>query len=202
MSHRSLLLVALTAALLVPATTFARDSDASEVADGPSLFSYGWQGFWTGAMVGLAAGYVATGPTYQSHEWKTLVLGLGIGALCGLGVGVSLAITDAASNDARMGWLVLRDADYGSLLGAFAGAAVGALVWINDGRPKNVLTGAAIGALIGAGVGAIFGVIEGAAAQRRHRRQANAQAGLHLSLGALPSATGVPGLGPVLLGHF
>jgi hypothetical protein len=204
MLQRSLRLLALSVALLAPATSFAQSADTAESApvEGPSLFAYGWQGFWTGAGIGLATGYVATGHTYESYEWKTLVLGAGIGALSGLTLGVSLAITDAAANDGRMGWIIMRDAEYGSLLGAFAGAAVGALVWIDDGRSKDVLSGAAIGTLIGAGVGVVFGVIEGSAAARHSRAQKRAGLDLHLSLGAVPSARGWPGVGPSLLGRF
>ncbi len=195
------LAVSLTVSLTGPTSCFARDSQ-SPPADGPSLFAYGWDGFWTGAMVGLASGYVATGGTYQSYEWKTLVLGLGIGALSGLSVGITLAITDASA-DSRMGWLILRDTDYGCVLGALGGAAVGALVWINDGRAKNVLTGAAIGALIGAGVGVVFGVVEGTAAARRKRREDTGSLRLSPSLLALPAERGMPAsFGPAVLGRF
>jgi hypothetical protein len=58
---------------------------------------------------------------------------------------------------------VLRDVGYGVGLGGIVGLAVGALFLIDDGRPKNLLTGAAIGTVAGAGAGLVFGLIEAAA---------------------------------------
>ena len=130
------------------------------------MFSYGFKGFFTGASIGLAAGYLSTGSSYESHEWKNLVMGAGIGAIVGVGAGVGLALADIGAPGRGTGWYVLRDTDLGTFLGAFTGAAVGALVWVDDGRAKDVLIGLSFGALIGAGVGS----------RVRHRRRAERSA--------------------------
>jgi hypothetical protein len=134
--------------------------------DTPSVVSYGFDGFWTGAQVGLATGYLATGSEYESREWRKLVFGAGVGALVGVGVGLTLGIVDVGQEPPRTGRLILRDVGYGVGLGAIVGTAVGALFLIESGRPKNLLTGAAIGTLVGAGAGIVFGVIEGSVADR------------------------------------
>jgi len=132
----------------------------------PSIIKYGVNGFWTGAQIGLATGYIATGREYESREWRKLVFGMGIGALAGTGVGLTLGVVDVGGPAPGSGWLVLRDTGYGIGLGALVGTATGALFLIDSGRPKNLLTGAAIGSLIGAAAGAVFGVIEGASIHR------------------------------------
>jgi hypothetical protein len=134
----------------------------------PSIINYGVSGFWTGAQIGLASGYLATGRDYESREWRKLVFGAGVGALAGTGFGLTLGIVDAGSAAPGTGWLALRDTGYGVGLGALAGTATGALFLINSGEPKNLVTGAAIGSLIGAGVGAAVGIIQGAS---RHRER-------------------------------
>jgi hypothetical protein len=62
---------------------------------------------------------------------------------------------------------VLRDAGYGTLLGALSGAAVGALFVLDSGEPLDIFTGASIGSLVGCGVGVVFGVIDANAEARR-----------------------------------
>lgn len=140
----------------------------------PSIINYGVSGFWTGAQVGVASGYLATGRDYESREWRKLVFGAGLGALAGSGVGLTLGIVDAGGPAPGTGWLALRDTGYGVGLGALAGTATGALFLINSGDPKNLVTGAAIGSLIGAGVGAAVGIIQGASMQRERPVPPNA----------------------------
>lgn len=132
----------------------------------PSIVSYGFDGFWTGAQIGLAAGFLATGSEYESEEWRKLVFGAGVGALTGVGVGLTLGILDVGQAPPQTGRLILRDMGYGVGLGAVVGTAVGALFLIDSGRAKNLLTGAAVGTLVGAGAGVAFGLIESAAADR------------------------------------
>lgn len=153
---RFALVLGLTAA---PSLCFADDS-------APSIVSYGMDGFWTGAQIGLAAGFLATGSEYESEEWRKLVFGAGVGALAGVGLGLTLGILDVGEAPPQTGGLILRDVGYGVGLGAVVGTAVGALFLIDSGEAKNLLTGAAVGTLIGAGAGLAFGVIEGAAADR------------------------------------
>jgi len=139
---------------------------AAADSEPPSMLEYGFKGFFTGAPIGLAAGFLATGSDYESDEWKTLVLGAGVGALVGTGVGVTLGFVDVGGTPPGTGWLVLRGIGLGATLGAVVGAAVGALMIIKSEEPKDVLTGASWGALIGSGVGVAFGIVEGAAAHR------------------------------------
>lgn len=143
---------------LSPQASRAAESDA------PSIVAYGVDGFWTGAQIGLASGYLATGQEYEREEWRKLAFGAGIGALVGVGVGLTLGVVDVSGGPPPTGHLILRDVGYGVGLGALVGTAVGALFLIDDGRPKNLLTGAAVGTLVGAGAGVVFGLIEGAAA--------------------------------------
>jgi hypothetical protein len=178
----------LTGFVLAPSRSWAQEST-------PSIVSYGFEGFWTGAQVGLAAGYLATGPEYVSDEWRKLVFGAGVGALVGVGVGISLGVLDVGSEPPDSGHLILRDMGYGVGLGAIVGTAVGALFLIDDGRPKNLLTGAAIGTLAGAGAGLVFGIIEGATARPEPARAERAKGPVHfVVLGSEASLWPMPGV--------
>lgn len=152
------------AAVALSASIFVVPAEASAREEPPAAVAYGFDGFWTGAQIGLASGYLATGRRYEDHEWRKLVWGAGLGALIGAGVGITLGIVDVGSRPPHTGHLVLRDIGYGVGLGAIAGAAVGALFWADGGKPKDLLTGAAIGTLAGAGAGVVFGLLEGALA--------------------------------------
>jgi hypothetical protein len=163
-------LVLSAGSVALPSTCLAKD-------DTPSVVSYGFDGFWTGAQVGLATGYLATGSEYESREWRKLVFGAGVGALVGVGVGLTLGIVDIGQAPPQTGRLILRDVGYGVGLGAIVGTAVGALFLIDSGRPKNLLTGAAIGTLVGAGAGIVFGVIESAVAERSSYDQSEGSLG-------------------------
>jgi hypothetical protein len=134
--------------------------------DTPSIVSYGFDGFWTGAQIGLATGYLATGSNYERREWRTVVFGAGIGALVGVGAGITLGIVDVGQAPPRTGYLVLRDVGYGVGLGAIVGTAVGALFLIDSGSAKDLLVGASWGTVIGGAAGVAFGLIESAAADR------------------------------------
>lgn len=152
-------LALMTGLLAAPAVARAQDET-------PSVISYGLDGFWTGAQIGLATGFLATGREYESEEWRKLVFGAGVGAIAGVGLGLTLGILDIGQVPPRTGRLVLRDVGYGVGLGAIVGTAVGALFLIDSGRAKNLLTGAAVGTLVGAGAGVALGLIESAAADR------------------------------------
>jgi hypothetical protein len=187
-------------ALSAPARCRADSSD-----DGPAMFSYGFRGFWTGAELGLATGFLATGSRYESGEWRKLVLGTGIGAIIGVAGGVTLGVVDASdASRPRYGWLVLRDMGYGATLGALTGAAVGLLVWVDDGRPKDVLIGLSVGALIGAAAGVVFGIVEGLGSRPKPRDEhaRASERGVRLSLLAVPQRGRGLSLGPALLGRF
>lgn len=147
-----------------PATGFALD-DRDDTA--PAIMSYGLHGFWTGAELGLATGYLSTGSDWDSGEWRNLAIGAGVGAVTGIGVGLLLGTADHGAGDPPgTGYYVLRDMGYGTTLGALGGTAVGAVLLLNDGPAKNIPLGASIGALAGAGLGIIFGIVEGASEDR------------------------------------
>jgi len=170
-----------------------RPSWAAE--DTPSFFTYGFEGFWTGAEIGLAAGYLSTGDDYDSEEWRKLAFGAGVGALVGVGVGVALGAVDVGSGPPDAGRVILRDTGYGVGLGALVGTAVGALFLIDDGRTKNLVTGAALGALAGAGVGLVFGVFEGATASAEPARDEAGAGPLRFALlGSEASLWPLPGV--------
>lgn len=63
--------LAAAAALLVG--IFAVPTEASAREEPPAAVAYGFDGFWTGAQIGLASGYLATGRQYEDHEWRKLV---------------------------------------------------------------------------------------------------------------------------------
>jgi hypothetical protein len=158
----------------------------------PSIMEYALTGFGTGAAVGLGSAYLATGHDFKSNEWRTLGYGLAIGALSGVGVGLVLGAVDAGtSRGAGVGYYMMRDSSYGFSVGALVGGVVGALIWLDDGRGKDVLLGLAWGTVIGAGAGIIIGVIEGAA-RGRSREAANNHRNFEFGLGFTPTTSGAP----------
>lgn len=159
-SHFACCALIAAAALALPDRAFAADEP-------PSIITYGSNGFWTGAQIGLATGYLATGKDYESGEWRKLVFGAGVGALSGVAIGVTLGIVDAGSTPPAMGWLVLRDAGYGVGLGSLVGLATGALFMLDSPNTKYLVRGAAIGSLAGAAAGVVVGVIQGVRSERK-----------------------------------
>ena len=184
----------LAVSLIFAATSVLAPSLCLANEEPPSIIKYGFEGFWTGAQVGLASGYLATGQDYESGEWRKLVFGAGVGALVGVGAGITLGIVDVGQPAPRTGWLVLRDTGYGLGLGAIVGTAVGALFVIDSGDPKDLLVGASIGTLVGAGAGIAFGLIEGAAADRPPSADGTATALRFTLVGAEGSWLPMPGL--------
>jgi hypothetical protein len=178
----SAVLLAAALWLAAPSTCLAEDG-----GDAPSIFSYGIKGFWTGAELGLAVGYLSTGSDFASGEWKNLVIGAGVGAIAGLGVGITLGVVDTgAAIKPGTGWYVLRDVGYGVTLGALAGLAIGAITMIDSGRWKNLPIGASIGALIGGAAGIAIGFVEAANANPRAGGAArSAHTGLRLTFTAV-----------------
>lgn len=193
----ALLALTLGGAWMTPAVCHAEVPRGGE--DEPSFFSYSFRGLFLGAGLGLAVGYLSTGDKYESGEWKNLVIGAGVGGLLGIGSGITLALVDESAMRVPTGRYILRDMWYGALLGAAAGAGVGALVFIGSDRLKDVLIGTAIGALPGAALGFVFGVIEAANARPRHRPD---EARVGFTLAAVPTGSRVPALVPSLYGRF
>jgi hypothetical protein len=152
-------LYALVVSIALGAVAPAKSRAAMPDAD--ILIDYGFKGFTLGAELGLSVGYLSAGDRFEEHEWRKLVLGVGVGALAGLATGIFIAVADVSSGSVPIGYYVLRDAGYGAWIGAAVGAMVGGLLWIDDGRPRDMLQGAAYGSLFGAVAGMAFGIIEG-----------------------------------------
>jgi len=184
--------------LLVAATvlSFARPSQAQpqEPLYTPSIFVYGFHGFFLGGMAGLGAGYIAArSGGWHKDDWQPLAYGAGIGALAGGTLGLSLGITDMVNETPGRGYFILRDGGYGLGFGAVTGAIAGGLAAVSTKHAENIAFGASIGALVGTGVGVILGVVEGNRAWRRHRGVAMTITPMMLSTGELawmPAAVG------------
>ena len=148
-------LLALSLSALAPARTHAAMPDTGALVD------YGFKGFTLGLETGLAVGYLATGDRWEQREWRTIVLGMGIGALSGMTVGVMISVADYTGRGVPVGYYVLRDANYGTWIGAAMGTIVGMLLWLDDGHPRDAVRGAAYGTLFGAVAGIAYGIIDG-----------------------------------------
>lgn len=151
-------LIAFALSTLAPARTHAAAPDTGALVD------YGFKGFTLGLETGLAVGYLSTGDRWERPEWRKVVLGMGIGALAGMTVGMIISVADYGERAVPVGYYVLRDANYGTWIGAAMGAIVGMLLWVDDGHPRDVVRGAAYGTLFGAVAGIAFGIIEGKSA--------------------------------------
>jgi hypothetical protein len=136
----------------------------------PSIFTYGFHGFFLGSVAGVGAGYLAArAGGWHEDDWQPLAYGAGIGALAGGALGLSLGITDMVNETPGRGYFILRDGGYGLGFGAVTGAIAGGIAAVGSKKPEHILFGASIGALVGTGVGVILGVIEGNRAWRRTR---------------------------------
>jgi hypothetical protein len=158
-NHMAIGLYAVVMTVLLSALAPAKSRAAMPDAD--IMFDYGFKGLTIGAELGLSVGYLSAGSRYEEREWRKLVLGVGVGALAGLTTGIIIAIADTASGSVPVGYYVLRGAGYGTWIGAAIGAMVGGLLWIDDGRPRDLIQGAAYGSLFGAVAGLAYGIIEG-----------------------------------------
>jgi hypothetical protein len=192
------------AAVALASTTLGVASRCyAEEDDTPSIVGYAFEGFGTGIAVGFASGYLATGPKFESGEWRTLLWGGGIGALSGLGIGLVLGVVDASTvpNGRGVGFYIMRDSNYGYSVGALAGGVIGALIWAGGGVAKDLLIGLAWGTVIGAGAGIILGIVEGSL---RAKSSSHAERrSLQIGLGFTPPQNGsAPVPYPTLSGRF
>ena len=195
------------AALVFAASTLSPARSRADMPDAASLVDYGFKGFTLGLELGLAVGYITTGKTWEKNEWKKLVISAGIGALAGMSTGIVVSVADSTSGGAG-GYYILRDAGYGTLLGGTMGALVGVLLWVDNGRPKDVLRGAAYGALLGAALGIVYGVVEASNSRGRDEYDDDDAAlklgeGWHLTVTpTIPDEGAVPGMAAVIDGRF
>jgi len=128
----------------------------------PGVFTYAYQGLVVGGGTGLAAGYlVAREGGLHSSDWKPMVYGVGIGALVGSGIGLTLGIIDVTRDKPGRAHYVLRDMAYGVGFGATVGAIAGGLAAISTKKAEHILFGASIGMLSGAVLGCVVGFLEG-----------------------------------------
>jgi hypothetical protein len=158
-NHMAIGLYAAVLTVLLGAIAPAKSRAAAP--DANILFDYGFKGLTLGAELGLSLGYLSAGSRFEEPEWRKLVLGVGIGALAGLTTGMIIAVADTTSGSVPVGYYMLRAAGYGTWIGAALGAMVGGLLWIDDGRPRDLIQGAAYGSLFGAVAGLAYGIIEG-----------------------------------------
>jgi hypothetical protein len=169
-------------------------------SDKPTVFTLAYEGLMVGAGAGLAGGYlVAREDGLHTSDWKPLVYGLGIGALVGSGIGLTLGIVDVAQDTPGRTRHVLRDMLYGEAFGATAGAIAGGLTALSTKKPEHILLGASIGVLSGAALGAVFGFFEGG-----HVRPHSAPDADRMSLSVVPvvEAGGKLSYLPALSGRY
>ncbi len=151
----------------------------------PSVFTYGFRGLLVGSLVGLSGGYlVARHDGFEGDDWKPIAYGVGIGALSGGALGLTLGFVDLADDQPGMGNIALRDMVYGAGFGALTGAIVGGLVVIKSHDAEHILFGAAIGTLAGTAVGLAVGLFEGRriTTSPRHRYTGERERKLQLAL--------------------
>lgn len=156
-------LAALLFSTFSPSGARAEGFFGGSVDSAPSVFTYGYRGFWVGTLTGLSTGYlVARHDGWEGDDWRPLVLGGGIGAVSGAVFGLGCGFIDLADDRPGLGAFVLRDTLYGALFGMTVGAVVGGLYIIKTHDAENLLFGASIGTLVGTGLGVGVGFIEGA----------------------------------------
>lgn len=196
---------------VVPASAFAHSSAAASYDAPPSILSYSWNGLSTGLGIGLASGYLATGKTFESNEWKTLVIGAGLGGVGGIGFGLLCGLGDLGARPDIPGAIIMRDIGYGSTLGTVGGLVIGAVVAVESGEPRDLLVGSALGTLTGAGVGFLIGIVEAAvtSSERSHLERSygrgpekRTRAQLRFTVGAGLDGAGQPMLLPTAYGRF
>ncbi|MDB4974156.1 MAG: hypothetical protein JWN48_2497 [Myxococcaceae bacterium] len=177
------LMTALSASLFI--SSISQRAHAEETAspqpDGPSIIADAWSGLWTGFGVGGATGYlIARRHGWEKkHDWRTVGLGMGIGALSGVGFGIIMGVADKSG--APGGRYVIRDMGAGVGLGAVVGLIAGAIAAGTKHKAERVPFGAAVGAVSGAGLGLITGIIEGVS-KRHHTVTATSRLRLEPSL--------------------
>jgi hypothetical protein len=169
-----------------PSRVSAEEPASTQPASLPStsVFGCAMDGLWLGLLVGSGGGYLrARRDGFDSDDWRPVVLGAGIGALSGVGVGLTAGFVDLAAERPGRASIALRDTLYGAGLGGLLGAITGALVMVRSDDPEHIGFGAAIGSLAGAGAGLAVGLIEGALVMKRTApAPATARARVHPAL--------------------
>jgi hypothetical protein len=183
---RALLVLCFTA-LLGTSAHSARAADAPP----PAVFDGAYQGLLVGGLAGGATGYLFArrGGWDSSNDWKPIVYGVGIGALAGAALGLTLGIVDVAQHRPGRNGYVMRDGLYGAGLGVVLGGIAGGLAALSSKNPEHILLGGSIGVLSGACLGMGIGFVEG------YRRYA-------LTLAPIEQRDGSVAFLPALAGKF
>jgi hypothetical protein len=167
-----------------------------------TAFSYAAEGLGTGIALGLATGYLLSRPTWESSDWATLGVGAGIGALGGLGLGITLGMLDVGGQSrVHVGGIILKDINLGIATGLVAGAIVGTIVWIGGGKPADVLIGLSWGVIFGAGAGLLLGIVESVMRKNSAHAEA-AKPGFAFNIGFTGGPGAIPLPAPMLTGRF
>jgi hypothetical protein len=129
----------------------------------PTVFDGAYQGLLVGALAGGATGYMfARSDTWkESGGWKPVVYGVGIGAISGAVLGLTLGIVDMTQRKPGRNGYVMRDGLYGAGLGAVLGGIAGGLGALASKKGEYILLGASIGVLTGTCGGIAVGFVEG-----------------------------------------
>ncbi|MEO8214344.1 MAG: hypothetical protein ABI560_14185 [Myxococcales bacterium] len=165
----------------------------------PSPFETGMRGFGTGLVAGLAGGYLfAREDGFHARDWRPLVAGAGVGALCGGVLGFTLGMVDNNAPVPGRGYLVMRGMAYGGTFGMVTGGIIGGLAALSTDKPEHILFGAAIGTLSGTVLGLVLGSVE------KNPWAGGGQGPRSWSFGITPYATtrGTLAMGPSLSGRF
>jgi hypothetical protein len=172
------------------AAFLARPAHAAELP-APTVFDGAYQGLLVGALAGTATGYMfARSDTWdETGGWKPVVYGLGIGALTGSVLGLSLGIIDMVDRKPHRNGYVMRDGIYGAGLGFVLGGIAGGLAALSTKKAENILFGGSIGVLVGSVGGMVVGFVEG------YRKYS-------ATVSAVRQADGSVALLPALVGRF
>jgi hypothetical protein len=147
---------------IIGGLVLARPARADQLPP-PTVFDGAYQGLLVGAIAGSATGYMfARSETWdKTGGWKPVVYGLGIGAISGSVLGLTLGIVDMAQQRPHRNAYVMRDGLYGAGLGALLGGIAGGMAAIYAKEGEYALFGASIGVLTGTVGGMAVGFAEG-----------------------------------------
>lgn len=171
---------------------------AAPVSDRPSVWQQSMQGFLGGSLVGLSVAYLFVHGG-RNEAWRDLLLGAGIGAVSGAGLGFGLGLLDAADDSSGRLRYVTRDMLYGTGVGALVGGVTGGLVALKSGEAKDILLGGAIGVISGSVLGIVAGLVEG---QLRRPKVRHVRARLTLSQSGPDARSAMHSVVPTVVGVF